>query len=442
MRKYFGTDGVRGIAGKHPMNAEFAFKLGVAAAEVLMSERQPTFLIGRDTRRSSTMLTHAVSAGLTSRGSKVIDIGVIPTPGISYLCGYLKADAGFVISASHNPFEDNGIKLFNAQGEKLSDAIEIEIESKLETTNKLPEIIGEAIGISEIFTAASNAYLDFLKTNSPDLSGLHIGLDCANGASYHLVPELFTSLGAKVEAINIEPDGININVNCGSTHPETLQQYVKDKQLELGITFDGDADRVLLVDNKGRLVTGDHILAICGLARGEDAVVSTVMGNMGAQVYLEEKGVTFHRAKVGDRYVKEMLSEKGLTLGGEQSGHMLFLDKAPTGDGMFSALQVLAAVKQTNKPLEAWVDEIIMFPQVLKNASVPTKIKGKIAELTEVKFAVNEAESKLANKGRVNLRPSGTEPLVRVMVEGPEQKLIEEIANDLVEIIGKVSKEV
>ncbi len=441
MRKYFGTDGVRGIAGKHPMNAEFAFKLGVAAAEVLSSEQQPIFLIGRDTRRSSTMLTHAVSTGLTSRGGKVIDIGIIPTPGVSYLCQYLKANAGFVISASHNPFEDNGIKLFNAQGEKLSDNIELEIENKLEVINELPAVVGKAIGVSEIFTTASDTYLDFLKINGPDLSGLNIGLDCANGASYHIAPKLFTFLGAKVKTINTQPDGLNINVNCGSTHPESLQQYVKDQKLELGITFDGDADRVLLVDNQGRLVTGDHILVICGVTRKESAVVSTVMGNMGTQVYLEEKGVTFHRAKVGDRYVKEMLKSKGLTLGGEQSGHMLFLDKAPTGDGMLSALQVLTALKQTNKPLEAWVDEIIMFPQILKSIPVPTEIKDKIAELAEVKVAVNKAESKLADKGRVNLRPSGTEPLVRVMVEGPEKQLIEEIANDLVKIIEKINLE-
>ena len=385
MRKYFGTDGIRGIAGKHPMTAGFAFKLGIAAAEVLGRDHRPIFLIGKDTRRSSMMLTHAVSAGLTSRGGKVIDVGIIPTPGVSYLCRHLQADAGFVISASHNPFEDNGIKLFNAQGEKLSDNIEMEIETKLETTNKLPEILGKDIGISESFSDAGKTYLNSLKALGADLSGLYICLDSANGASYSLAPELFASLGARVEAINTQPDGLNINVNCGSTHPEMLQQHVKDKGFNLGISFDGDADRALLVDSQGRLVTGDHILAICGLTRGESAVVSTVMGNMGTQVYLEEKGVTFHRAKVGDRYVKEMLKEKDLTLGGEQSGHILFLDKAPTGDGMLSALQVLAAVKESNKPLEAWLDEIPMFPQVLSNIPVPAGIKNELTELDEGK---------------------------------------------------------
>ncbi len=440
MRKYFGTDGIRGVAGKHPMTADFAFKLGIAAAEVLGSDHNPLFLIGKDTRRSSMMLTHAVSAGLTSRGGKVIDVGIIPTPGVSYLCRHLQADAGFVISASHNPFEDNGIKLFNAQGEKLSDNIEMEIEAKLETPNKLPEILGKDIGISELFSDAGKTYLNSLRASGPDLSGLYICLDSANGASYSLAPELFASLGARVEAINTQPDGLNINVNCGSTHPEMLQQYVKDEEFDLGISFDGDADRALLVDSQGRLVTGDHILAICGLIRGESAVVSTVMGNMGTQVYLEERGVTFHRAKVGDRHVKEMLKEKGLTLGGEQSGHILFLDKAPTGDGMLSALRVLAAVKKSNKPLEAWVDEIPTFPQVLNNIPIPAGIKNKLIELDEVKTAVAEAQGKLGDKGRVNLRPSGTEPLLRIMVEGPEEKFIEEIANEIAGVIKKVSE--
>ncbi len=442
MRKYFGTDGVRGVAGKHPMTADFAFKLGIAVAEVLGGDHQPNFVIGRDTRRSSMMLTHAVSAGLTSRGGKAIDLGIIPTPGVSYLCRYLKADAGFVISASHNPFGDNGIKLFDAKGEKLSDDIEMEIEARLEVVNELSEVVGKNIGISETFAKAGEIYLCSLKVEGPDLSSLHICLDCANGASYQLAPELFKSLGAEVELINVEPDGLNINVNCGSTHPEMLQQYVKDKGLDLGISFDGDADRALLVDNQGRLVTGDHILVICGLMRNESGVVSTVMGNMGAQVYLEEKGITFHRAKVGDRYVKEMLKKKELTLGGEQSGHMLFLDKAPTGDGMLSALQVLAAVKKSSKPLEAWVDKVVTFPQVLKNVTVPIEIKDKLIELDEVKTALDKAESKLLNKGRINLRPSGTEPLLRIMVEGPEEKLIEEIAEGMTIVIEKaISKQ-
>lgn len=439
MRKYFGTDGVRGLAGKPPMSAEFAFKLGIAVEEVLGADHQAVFVIGRDTRRSSNMLTHAVNAGITSRGGKIIDVGVIPTPGVSFLCKHFKADAGFVISASHNPFEDNGIKLFDSQGRKLSDEVELEIEASLENVSSLPEIVGKNIGISETRAEAGLIYLESLHSIAPDLSGLKLGLDCANGASFELAPQLFSSLGAEVEVINAKPDGVNINVNSGSTHPAMLQSYVKDKNLDLGITFDGDADRALLVDKQGRLVTGDHILAICGLARGEKAVVSTVMGNMGAQVYLEEKGIAFHRTKVGDRYVKEMLRAKELNLGGEQSGHIIFLDRAPTGDGMLNALETLMAIEQLGKPLEAWVDEIAMFPQVLKNVSVPTELKAKLADFEEVKTAVSKAEIKLAGRGRVNIRPSGTEPLLRVMVEGSELELIEEIANELVKVIENVS---
>lgn len=434
-RMYFGTDGVRGVAGVKSMSAAFAFKLGAATAEVLSAKRGATFLIGMDTRQSGHMLKHAVAAGLTSRGAKVLDVGVIPTPGVSYLCQHLSADAGVVISASHNPFEDNGIKLFNSKGEKLADAEELAIEATLEKLDDLPEVTGSDIGISESYADGAAEYLDYLKKHSPDLSGMRIALDCANGAAYALAPQLFKALGANIDVLHADPDGLNINVNCGSTHPESLQAYVVEKDMDLGICFDGDADRSLLVDSKGRMVTGDHILAICGITRKEPAVVSTLMGNMGSELFIKEHGLEFDRADVGDRYVKEMLLEKGLKLGGEQSGHILYLDIAPTGDGMLNAVQVLKSVKDSGKFLEEWVDDIPLFPQTLVNVKVPAELKHNIAALDQVQAKIVEAEAELAGLGRINLRPSGTEALVRVMVEGKEQAMIERIAQEVADVV-------
>ncbi|MEZ4633163.1 MAG: phosphoglucosamine mutase [Deinococcales bacterium] len=439
-RHYFGTDGVRGVAGQGAMSADFVFKLGMAAAEVLKKREHPRFIIGRDTRLSGMMLQHAVSAGLCARGAEVIDLGIIPTPGVSFLCKALKADAGIVISASHNPFEDNGIKFFDIKGEKLSDELELEIERLLAEVDRLAPITAKAIGrsIRSSYAEGSEVYLDFLKSQGPDLSGFKIGLDCANGASYDLAPRLFRALGAQVSVIHASPDGLNINVACGSTHPEHLQDFVKVNELDLGICFDGDADRSLLVDKQGRMVTGDHILAMTALNRKETAVVSTIMANMGVESYLKARGVAFHRAKVGDRYVKEMLIDKGLKVGGEQSGHVLFLDKAPTGDGMLSALEVLKAMMRFGGGLEPWVDQITLFPQILVNVTVPNQLKHQLAKLDIIQDAVAKGEAKLG-EGRINLRPSGTEPLLRVMVEGRNQSLIEEIAHEIAKVIEDIS---
>ena len=434
-RSYFGTDGVRGVAGVKSMSAAFVFKLGAATAEVLSAKRGATFIIGMDTRQSCHMLKHAMSAGLTSRGAKVLDVGIIPTPGVSYLCQHLSADAGVVISASHNPFADNGIKLFNNKGEKLADEVEIAIEATLDKLDDLPDVTGSEVGISESYDNGAAEYMAYLKKHSPDLSGMRIALDCANGAAYALAPELFKSLGASIEVLHAEPDGLNINVECGSTHPESLQAFVVEKDMDLGICFDGDADRSLLVDSKGRMVTGDHILAICGITRKEPAVVSTLMGNMGSELYIKEHGLAFDRADVGDRYVKEMLLEKDLLLGGEQSGHILYLDIAPTGDGMLNALQVLKSVKESGKFLEEWVDDIPLFPQTLVNVRVPAELKHNIAALDKVQAKIVEAEAELAGLGRINLRPSGTEALVRVMVEGKEQAMIERIAQEVADVV-------
>jgi phosphoglucosamine mutase len=441
-RRYFGTDGIRGVAGTSPMTAEFAFLVGVAAAEALKGAGRdaPTVLIGRDTRRSGQMLLAALSAGLTSRGAHAVELGVLPTPGVSHLCRTLGAAAGIVISASHNPFEDNGIKFFSAEGEKLSDALELEIEGYLERAGTLEPVTGAQIGTSRRYDRErGHEYRDFLVASGPDLSGLTIGLDCANGAAFELAPEVFTLLGAEVRVIHADPDGVNINTGCGSTHPEAIQQFVREQELDLGVTFDGDADRALLVDRAGRLISGDHMLAICALHRKEHGVVSTVMGNLGLEHYLAAHGVSFHRAAVGDRYVHEMLRAKGLSLGGEQSGHVLFLDKAPTGDGILSALQTLAAVQSSDKPLSSWFDEITMYPQTLLNVRVAPEVKARLAEHAQVVAALDRASERLNGEGRVNVRPSGTEPLVRVMVEGRDQGMIEQVARDIAAVVEQAT---
>lgn len=437
-RRYFGTDGIRGVAGTPPITAEFAFLVGVAAAEALKGAGHdaPTVLLGRDTRRSGQMLAAALTAGLTSRGALVLELGVLPTPGVSHLCRSLSAAAGIVISASHNPFEDNGIKFFSAAGEKLSDALELEIESHIDRVGTLPSVTGAAIGgVERHDRSRGHEYGDFLVASGPDLGGLKIGLDCANGAAYKIAPEVFTLLGADVRATNTAPDGLNINTACGSTHPEAIARFVQAEDLDLGVTFDGDADRALLVDRSGRLISGDHMLAICALYRHEQAVVSTVMGNLGLEHYLAERGVGFYRAAVGDRYVHEMLRTKGLSLGGEQSGHVLFLDKAPTGDGILSALQTLAAVQESGKSLETWFDEIIMYPQTLLNVRVDPLVKANLAGHQPLRAALEAASARLNGEGRVNVRPSGTEPLVRVMVEGRDHDLIAQVARDIAAVV-------
>jgi phosphoglucosamine mutase len=440
-RRYFGTDGIRGIAGEGTMSAEFAFKVGMAAAETLRNSATPTVVVGIDTRQSGTMLAHAVSAGLTARGADVVWLGVMTTPGVSYLTRQLGADAGVVISASHNPFEDNGIKFFNREGEKLSDALEAQIEALLDDAQlaALPPVTGRAVGRSRRYQHEADEYVKFLLANAPYLDGLRVGLDCANGASFEIAPRVFQQLGARLDVINAKPDGSNINVGCGSTHPEAIIRRVLELGLEVGITFDGDADRALLVDKKGRLVTGDHMLAICAVVRHEKQVVSTIMANLGLEHYLAKHGIALVRTAVGDRYVYSALRERGLSLGGEQSGHLLFLDKAPTGDGILSALQTLAAVRKSGKPLEAWLDEIPLYPQTIRNVRVDPEHKARIAELQAVQEAVKQAEAKLAGLGRINLRPSGTEPLIRVMVEGPDPATIETIAQDVAAVVERAS---
>lgn len=422
-RQYFGTDGVRGLAGEHPMTAAFALALGAATADSLWAQNgePPTVLIGRDTRQSGPMLTAALAAGLISRGAQVLDLGVIPTPGVSQLVLRLGAHAGMVVSASHNPFADNGIKLFGPDGAKLADEAELALEACINAVAASPPVTGTDIGSLRTDPQAVEGYLTFLLAHAPYLDGLRVGLDTAHGAAYSLAPRVFQKIGGRVDVIHAEPNGHNINADCGSTHPQALMARVLQLGLDVGITFDGDADRALLVDSRGRLVSGDHMLAICALVGGHQRVVATHMTNLGCERYLAGHGVALQRVAVGDRYVLEALHAENLVLGGEQSGHLLFLDKAPTGDGILTALQLLAAVRTSGKPLSAWVDEIPIYPQVLRNVRVPSRAKDALLAAAPLQRAVREAEEALGEQGRVLVRASGTEALVRVMVEAADE---------------------
>lgn len=438
-RQHFGTDGVRGVAGIHPLTSNWVLDLGRASAEVLKTQKQsPTVVIGKDTRKSGDMLEAALAAGLTAQGVNVVHLGVIPTPGVSFLTRALQADAGVVISASHNPFEDNGIKFFGNSGEKLSDALEREIEAKLDHLENLPSSVGTEMGTVLNYTDAERLYLNFLSSHAPNLSGLKIAMDCANGAAYRIAPRVFQRAGAELFAVYTNPDGRNINKDCGSTHLGRISKIVAEGDFDLGVAFDGDADRALLVDRQGRTVQGDQMLLLLAQARGEKSVVTTLMANMGLEVKLRERGVLLERTAVGDRYVHERMVEKGLTLGGEQSGHILMLDHSPTGDGVLTALRVLAASLELKVSLEQLVDDLTLYPQTLVNVRVLDK-QG-LSRHPDVQKAVLEAEKRLAGRGRINLRPSGTEPLVRVMVEGESLEEITEIARAVAAVIEGVGK--
>ncbi|MFC4456600.1 phosphoglucosamine mutase [Deinococcus sonorensis] len=436
-RRYFGTDGVRGVAGEAPLTADWVLRLGMAAAVVLQAAGggRATVVIGKDTRQSGDMLEAALAAGLTSRGVNVIHLGVLPTPGVSFLTRYLKAEAGVVISASHNPYQDNGIKFFGKSGEKLSDELELQIEAALDSLDALPPVNGVELGSVTDYTEAERLYADFLKTQAPDLSGLRVAMDCANGAAYRVGPRVFQAAGADLFAIYTTPDGRNINRDCGSTHMDNLARIVREGGYDLGVAFDGDADRALFVDSRGNVVHGDHLLLLNARARGERGVVATVMSNMALEVKLQEAGIPLIRAAVGDRYVHEQLQAGSLHLGGEQSGHVLFLDRSPTGDGILTALLSLAALSQLGTTLDELHDELVMFPQTLVNVRVQDKAAA--VQRPQVQAAVQAAEQRLSGRGRVNLRPSGTEQLVRVMVEGPDEAEIQEIAQGIAGLVAQ-----
>lgn len=447
MARMFGTDGVRGVAGTE-LTIDLAMKLGQAGAYVLTKTKshQPTIIVGCDTRISGGMLANALMAGICSVGANAIYVGVVPTPAIAYLTRKHKVDAGVVISASHNPMEFNGIKFFNGEGYKLSDELEDEIESLIR--NNMEDIdfpIGPGIGKVEYRFDIRDEYVEFQKKTVPvDLSSLKIVIDCAEGASYYTSVKTLKDLGANLIAIHTKPDGTNINANCGSTHMDELRARVVLEKADVGIAFDGDADRMLAVDENGKVVDGDEIMAICGNymkqkgTLAKNTVVVTVMTNLGFSLMGKEQGIRIEKTKVGDRYVLENMRENGYNLGGEQSGHVIFLDDNTTGDGLLSALHLLQVMVETGKPLSELAKIMQVLPQALVNAKVPNHKKESYMEYTEIAEAIEALESKFAGEGRVLIRPSGTEPLVRVMIEGKDQGAIEEEATKLAELIEKV----
>lgn len=447
MARMFGTDGVRGVAGTE-LTIELATKLGQAGAYVLTKEKshKPTIMVGCDTRISGGMLANALMAGICSVGANAIYVGVAPTPAIAYLTRKHKVDAGVVISASHNPMEFNGIKFFNGEGYKLSDELEDEIEALIKNGMKDIDFpTGAGIGKIDYRFDIVDEYVEFEKeTVQVDLSGLKIVIDCAEGASSYTSVKALKDLGADLIAIHTEPDGTNINADCGSTHMDELKARVVSEKADVGIAFDGDADRMLAVDENGKMVDGDEIMAICGnylKSKGrlaKDTIVVTVMTNLGFSIMGKEQDINIEKTKVGDRYVLENMKENGYNLGGEQSGHVIFLDDNTTGDGLLSALHLLQVMVDTGKPLSELAKVMEVLPQALVNAKVPNDKKESYMEYSDIAEAIAELEKKFAGEGRVLIRPSGTEPLVRVMIEGKDQKVIDEEAHKLAELITKV----
>jgi phosphoglucosamine mutase len=444
MGRLFGTDGVRGVANQE-LTAELAYKLGHAGAYVLTAETKhtPKILVGMDTRISGDMLEAALVAGICSVGAEAVCLGVLPTPAIAYLTRLYKADAGVVISASHNPFEFNGIKFFNGSGYKLPDMIEDKIEAIiLDQAEELPRPTGGQVGRKSTVETALDDYIAFVKsTISGKLDGLKVAIDCANGAAYQAAPVALFELDAAVSVIHNEPDGVNINRNCGSTHLKELQQFVLESGADIGLGFDGDADRVLAVDEKGNIVDGDRIMAIIGLELkqkgrlAKDTIVATVMSNLGFDIMAKKEGLHIAKTKVGDRYVLEEMLDKGYTLGGEQSGHVIFLEHNTTGDGLLTALQLLDVLKTSGKKLSELASVMQILPQVLKNAKVSNDKKHKYLEDEVIARMCSELEAEFHGEGRVLIRPSGTEPLVRVMIEGKDLEYITSRAVELVKVI-------
>ncbi|WP_431801950.1 phosphoglucosamine mutase [Halobacillus andaensis] len=443
MGKYFGTDGVRGVANKE-LTPELAFKLGRYGGYVLTKEvERPKILIGRDTRISGEMFEGALAAGLLSIGAEVMRLGVISTPGVAFLTKALQAEAGIMISASHNPVEDNGIKFFGPDGFKLTDAQEEEIEALIDAEeDTLPRPSGADLGQINDYFEGGQKYLQHLKqTVDYDFDGLHIALDCANGSTSSLASHLFADLEADISSIGSSPDGLNINKQVGSTHPEALQQLVKDKNADIGLAFDGDGDRLIAVDEKGSIVDGDRIMYICAKFMNEkgmlnhSTVVSTVMSNLGFYKAIEALGMKSDKTAVGDRYVMEEMRRGGYNLGGEQSGHIIFLDHNTTGDGLLTALQLVNVLKETGKPLSVLANEMEKFPQVLKNVRVIDK--QAVQTHPRIQEAIQAVEEEMGDKGRVLVRPSGTEPLVRIMVEAPTEEQCETYVNKVVEVVNE-----
>lgn len=444
-RKYFGTDGIRGRVGDAPVTPDFMLKLGWATGKVFAATdgSRPTVVIGKDTRVSGYMLESALQAGLVAAGANVKLVGPLPTPGIALLTRSQKADAGIVISASHNPYYDNGIKFFNAQGSKLSDELELQIEAMIDSP--METVDSDQLGKASRIADAAGRYIEYCKSTFPDelsLKGLKIVIDCAHGATYNIAPGVFSELGADVTLMGAEPDGYNINEGVGSTEPEALQQRVMEEGADLGVAFDGDGDRLQMVNREGQLLTGDDVLYILAMHRlatgGSDSgVVGTLMTNMGLELALEQSGLRLARAKVGDRYVKELMVAEGWSLGGESSGHIICGNLSTTGDGVIAALQVLAAVVASGRSLSQLTSGFTPLPQVLVNVRIK---KGfDIAAHQAINDACERVEQALIGRGRLLLRPSGTEPVIRVMVEGDETVAIDSLANEVAEAIRQAA---
>jgi len=446
MGKLFGTDGIRGVANVYPMTPEVVLNVGKAVAYVFKEKcgkEKPKFVIGKDTRLSGYMLENALVSGIVSVGADVLLVGPIPTPAIAHLTKSLNADAGIVLSASHNPAEDNGIKVFSEDGHKLPDNVEDEIEKYiLSETVKTEHVKGGLIGKVHRIDDAKGRYIEFAKAsvNSMSLKGLRIVLDCANGAAYNTAPQILSELGAEVIVLNDKPDGLNINLDCGALHPEKMMEVVKEKKADIGIALDGDADRVIVCDEKGRSVDGDHIIAICAIdmkkngALAKNIVVATIMANKGFDIAMERKRIKVVKTNVGDRYVVDEMRKKGYVLGGEQSGHIIFSNYTTTGDGIISALQLLKVIKERREKLSKLAECMKSLPQVLVNVEV--KQKKDISRL-KVNKNIKSAELKLGKKGRVLVRYSGTQNLCRIMIEGENKREIQKMANDIAKAMKK-----
>ncbi len=451
MRKLFGTDGVRGVANQYPITADVAVRLGQAVAHYFLNtqkrsytNQRPRILIGKDTRLSCYMIECGLAAGIASMGADVQLVGPLPTPGISFITEGMRADAGIVISASHNSFEDNGIKIFGPDGFKLPDEAELAIEELFFTVDQLDKVHGKNIGRVRRIDDAAGRYIVFVKNTFPrdlSLDGLRIVLDCANGAGYKVAPAVLRELGAEVFTLGVDPDGTNINAECGSLFPGGAARRVHETRADIGITLDGDADRVVLIDERGEVLNGDTIIGLVAtyLKRNnmlrKPAIVATVMSNIGLEMALRKEGIELVRAKVGDRYVVGAMRDHDINFGGEQSGHLIFLDHALTGDGLIAALQVLAIMQRSKKRLSDLAKEIKLYPQTLVNIKV--KSKPPLEELEEFQKEVKAAEKKLKDRGRILVRYSGTEPKARVMVEGPNEEQIHTIAEHLADVLQR-----
>ena len=439
-RKYFGTDGIRGRVGDGVMTPEFVLKLGWAVGRVLCSENNDLVLIGKDTRISGYMFESVLEAGLSAAGVNARLLGPMPTPAVAYLTRTLRAAAGIVISASHNPYYDNGVKFFSAEGKKLPDTIEEEIENQL--GQPLEVVASDKLGKVERISDAAGRYIEFCKSTIPTritLSGLKLVVDCAHGATYHIAPNVFSELGAEVVSLSSKPNGLNINEKCGATDPKELRMAVIEHHADLGIAIDGDGDRIIMVDDTGAIVDGDELLYVIANARKHEnllhgGVVGTLMSNLGLEHALREQDIEFSRAAVGDRYVMEMLKERSWLIGGESSGHIICLDRTTTGDAIISALQILQVLVTQQISLREAKSAMSKYPQILINVPIESKID--LDNTPKIQQAVKDAESDLADTGRVLLRPSGTEPLVRVMVEGVDAPQIQQLAQQIADSVA------